>query len=265
MLPILIKIGPITIRTYGFLLAVGVLSAVFILHRMSKKEGFPPETVSNLAFFSILSGLIGAKLFLLVTEFGYYMKHPADLKYLITSAGTFYGGLIFGVLFAAWYIRKHRLDFRRLVDIAGPAIALAHFFGRLGCFSAGCCWGREAENCSLAVQFSHADIETGVPLHTPLYPTQLIESLLNLLNFVFLILFYKKKKFAGQVFALYIFNYSLIRFAVEFFRGDSDRGYVFGSMNEPFTSLSVPQLISIIGIGTAIVLYRVFKKQAANG
>jgi phosphatidylglycerol:prolipoprotein diacylglycerol transferase len=261
MHPILVKIGPITIHTYGFLLAVGVLSAIGLCLVLAKKQGLDTKVLADFIFYTILVGLVGAKLFLLVTEFKYYSSHPGQIKDLITSAGTFYGGLICGGLFAAWYIRKHKMNFMVLGDIMGPAIALAHFFGRMGCFMAGCCWGREAHHCAVAVEFTSKETSTGVPLGTPLYPTQLVESILNLINFIILMILYRGKKFSGQVFSIYIFNYSIIRFFVEFFRGDDDRGYVFGGMDHPFTSLSVPQLISIIGIITAIILYRVFKKK----
>lgn len=262
MYPILIKIGPITIHTYGFLLAVGVLVAIILIQIWGKKENINRETLTNFLFYTFLIALLGAKLFLFVTEIKFYLSNPGKIKNLITSAGTFYGGLICGGLFAAWYIKKHKLVFRQLTDIMVPAVALAHFFGRLGCFFAGCCWGREAEGCAIAVQFTDSRATTGVPMHTHLYPTQLIEAVLNLLNFVVLFILLKKRKFMGQVFAVYIFNYSLIRFCVEFFRGDPDRGYVFGGTHAPFTSLSVPQLISIIGFILAIILYRVFKKKS---
>jgi len=101
-------------------------------------------------------------------------------------------------------------------------------------------------------------------LNTTIYPTQLIESVLNLINFIFLFILLKKKKFHGQVFSVYIFNYSIIRFFVEYFRGDSDRGYVFGSLAHPFSSLSVPQLISIIGVIVSIILYINYKKKGAQ-
>lgn len=263
MHPILIKIGPITIHTYGFLLALGVLAAIILIQILGKKENLNKEILINLIFYTFLIGLLGAKLFLFITEMKFYLQNPGEIKNLITSAGVFYGGLICGALFAAWYIKKHKLVFRQLADIMSPAVALAHFFGRMGCFSAGCCWGRSAEGCAIAVQFTDSRATTGVPLHTPLYPTQLIEAILNLLNFILLFILYKKRKFTGQIFAVYIFNYSLIRFFLEYFRGDPDRGYVFGGMEQPFTSLSVPQLISIVGFILAIILYRVFKKKAA--
>ncbi len=159
-------------------------------------------------------------------------------------------------MFAVWFIRRHHLSYRQLGDIAAPALALGHFFGRLGCFAAGCCWGREAVHFPLAVTFTSlkANALTGVPLYIPLYPTQLMEAALNLVNFLFLMHLYKKRKFRGQVIALYILNYSVIRFFVEYFRGDPDRGYVFGGMEHPWSSLSSPQLISIIGVITALLL-----------
>ena len=263
MHPILVKIGPVTIHTYGFLMAVGVIAAILLSLHLAKKQNIDRKVLTDFFFYTILMGLLGAKVFLFITEFGYYSKHPDQIKTLITSAGTFYGGLIFGALFAIWFVRKHHLDFKVISDIVSPALALAHFFGRMGCFSAGCCWGREAHDCAIAIEFTDSRATTGVPQHTSLYPTQLMEGILSLLNFIVLLTLYKRRKFDGQIFTMYIFNYSIIRFFVEFFRGDEDRGYIFGSMDQPFSSLSVPQLISIIGIITAIVLYRAFKKRAA--
>ncbi|MCP4215055.1 MAG: prolipoprotein diacylglyceryl transferase [bacterium] len=264
MHPILVKLGPITIHTYGFLLALGVLSAILLSALLAKKQNLDMKLLSDFYFYTILLGLLGAKLFLFVTEFDYYTKGPGRMKDLLFSGGTFYGGLICGGLFAVWFIKKHHMNVRKMGDVIGPGIALAHFFGRLGCFFAGCCWGRDAHGCPIAVEFTNPEASTGVPQGILMYPTQLVESLLNLLNFLVLMFFFlKKKKFHGQIFAMYIFNYSLIRFSVEFFRGDDDRGYIFGGMDHPFSSLSVPQLISIGGIAVAIVLYYRFKKKAA--
>lgn len=264
MHPILIQLGPLTIASYGFLFALGVLLAILLAFKKAKAENIDLKIFADFIFYLMLLSLLGAKLLLLLTNLEYYLKYPAEIRFLLTSGGTFFGGLIAGALFAVWFIRRHRLGFRLLGDIAGPSLALGHFFGRLGCFAAGCCWGREAGHFPLAVTFSSAKANslTGVPLHVALYPTQLFEALLNLLNFVILYFAYKKRTFKGQTFALYILNYSLIRFSVEFFRGDADRGYVFGGPAQPFTSLSVPQLISIVGFVAALVMLKRFKKLA---
>jgi phosphatidylglycerol:prolipoprotein diacylglycerol transferase len=262
MHPILIELGPLTIASYGFLFALGALLAILLAFRKAKAENIDLKIFTDFIFYLMIISLLGAKLLLLLTNLGYYLKYPAEMKYLLTSGGTFFGGLIAGALFTVWYIRRHALSYRVLGDIGGPSLALGHFFGRLGCFAAGCCWGRDAGHFPLAVTFSSAKANflTGVPLHVALYPTQLSESLLNLVNFIILYFAYKKRTFKGQTFALYILNYSLIRFAIEYFRGDPDRGYVFGGMEKPLASLSVPQLISIIGVILALVLLKSFKR-----
>ncbi|MCU0290175.1 MAG: prolipoprotein diacylglyceryl transferase, partial [Acidobacteria bacterium] len=130
MFPILIKIGPLTIHTYGFLLAVGFLSAIFLTLKLSKKQDIDQRLLVDFLFYTIIIGLLGAKLFLFITEFKFYSQNPDQIKNLITSAGTFYGGLICGGLFAVWYLKKHKFDYRVLADIIAPSIALAHFFGR---------------------------------------------------------------------------------------------------------------------------------------
>jgi len=261
MLPILIKIGPITIHTYGFLFAIGVLLGIILSTYLAKKEGINKDDFSNLLFYTLLIALLGAKLLLVITNLSFYLKRPSELKFLLTSGGTFYGGLIGGILFAIFYIKKKKLDYRVIGDITGPSIALGHFFGRLGCFSAGCCYGRFAGESPLAVKFPNLHQQTGVPTNTPIYPTQLMEAILNLLNFIILFFIYKKRKFKGQIFLMYIFNYSIIRFIVEYFRGDPDRGYIFGNYTHPFSSLSVPQFISIIGIISVSIFYPIFKRK----
>ncbi|MEN8152635.1 MAG: prolipoprotein diacylglyceryl transferase [Acidobacteriota bacterium] len=260
MLPVLFKIGPITIHTYGFLLALGVMAAIFLAMRLAKQNNIDTKVLSDFIFYTLITGLLGAKIYLFFSEFNYYINNPSKIKEILTQAGAFYGGLIFGIIFAVWFIKKKNLDLKKIGDIAAPSIALAHFFGRLGCFSAGCCFGREAGSCAIGISFPDLHQNTGVPVGHSLYPTQLMESVLNLLNFIFLFYFYKKKKkFDGQVFVLYIFNYSVIRFFVEYFRGDHDRGYIFGGMDNPFLSLSIPQFISLIGVTIAFILYFKFR------
>jgi len=262
MLPILFKLGPITVHTYGFLLAVGFLAAMILTLKLGKEDGINTKDLSDLIFFSIIIGLLGAKIYLFLSEFSFYTKNPGQIKNLLTQAGVFYGGLIAGVLFAIWFIRRKKMDFKKIGDICAPSLALGHFFGRMGCFAAGCCFGREAAGCSVGVTFPELSQKTGVPIGKILYPTQIFEAVLNLLNFIILFILYKKyRSFKGKIFSIYIFNYSLIRFFVEYFRGDSDRGYIIGGMDSPFSSLSIPQLISLIGIIISVFLYLIFKKK----
>ncbi len=258
MHPILIKIGSLQIPTYGFLLATGVLLAIVYVLLAGKRAGLNKDLLNDLLFYTLLAGVIGGKLFLLLTNLNYYLTFPSEWKYLLLSGGSYHGGLIFGTLFFLLFIKKKQLSLAKIGDIFAPAIALAHFFGRLGCFSAGCCFGRPAgENfCSVTFHNPEAHELTGVPLNIPLYPTQLLEAVLNLLNFIILTIIYRRSKSSGTAFSFYFINYGIIRFFLEYLRGDSDRGYIFGSLEKPLQSLSVPQLISILLIVLGIIFLK---------
>ncbi len=262
MYPVLIKIGPLTIHTYGFLIAISVLLAFIFIYRQSKKYGLPSNKMLDLAFYSILVALLGAKIFLFIGNFSYYIKYPKEILSMARSGGVFQGGLIFGFLFAVWYLKKHRLPTWKVADIIAPAIALGHSIGRLGCFFAGCCFGRA---CSLpwGVTFKneYAHNLTGIPIDYPIHPTQLYEAILNFINFLILFFILKKKKFHGQVFSLYLINYSIIRYFVEFYRGDHPQKAYLIHGASPYTSLSTFQLICIIIFIIGISLYIYLRKK----
>ncbi|MCX6569916.1 MAG: prolipoprotein diacylglyceryl transferase [Candidatus Aminicenantes bacterium] len=241
MFPILVKIGPLTIHTYA---------------------GLDANRIMDAAFYTIIVSLIGAKLVLFISNISYYVAYPKELFSLARSGGVFQGGLAFGVIYALWYFRRKKIPTWATADLIAPALALGHGFGRLGCFSAGCCYGSE---CALpwAVVFKNeyaADL-TGVRLHTPLHPVQLYEAILNFLNFGILYIILKKKKFDGQVFAFYIINYSLIRFFTEYFRGDHAENIYFIRGATPLSSLSLPQLFCLLGLIGGAVLAVVLKRR----
>ncbi len=262
MFPVLLKLGPLTIHTYGFTMAMGVAFALWFLYVQSKKQGLGAPRMFDMAFYTIIVSLIGAKLALFVGNFSYYTRYPGEFFSLARTGGVFQAGLGFGIVFALWYFRKHRIPTWKAGDIIGPALALGHGFGRLGCFSAGCCFGRE---CSVpwGVTFrsEYAHNLTGIPLQVLLHPVQLYESALNFLNFFILFLLLKKKKFDGQVFAFYIINYSIIRYFVEFYRGDHpDKAYFIRS-SSPYLSFSLPQLFCVVGLAAGVALLLVLRKK----
>jgi phosphatidylglycerol:prolipoprotein diacylglycerol transferase len=262
MLPILIRIGPLTIHTYGALMALGVGAGLLFLFIQGKKSGLEASKIVDLAFYTIIVSLVGAKLILLIGNFSYYREYPSELFSLARSGGVFQGGLAFGVVFAIWYMHRHKIPIWKTADILGPALALGHGFGRIGCFSAGCCYGKE---CSLpwSVTFhnEYASNLTGIPLDKALHPVQLYEAALNFLNFAILFVILKRKKFNGQVFALYIINYSLIRYFVEFFRGDHpDKAFLFRNAS-PYLTLSLPQLFCIVGLVGGFLLFFILRRK----
>jgi len=262
MYPILLKIGPLTIHTYGFMMAAGVAFALWFLFVQAKKQDLPSSKIIDMAFSTIIVSLIGAKLILFIGNFSYYKLYPGELLSLARSGGVFQGGLTFGILFALWYFRRHKIPTWKAADIVGPALALGHGFGRIGCFSAGCCYGTESSlPWGVIFKNKYASDLTGVPLGIPLHPTQLYESALNFLNFFVLFLILKKKRFDGQVFSFYIINYSIIRYIVEFYRGDHHtKAFIFRNPS-PYLSLSVPQLFCILGLIAGVTLLLILRKR----
>ena len=142
MLPRLFELGPITVYSYGVLLASSYLLALYYAVRRARRFGLDGNRVLDLGIYIIISALIGAKLLLLVVDFDYFWRQPAELWTLARSGGVFYGGLVVAFAVAFWYVRRHRLPVWPVADAIAPGIALGHVVGRFGCLLAGCCYGK---------------------------------------------------------------------------------------------------------------------------
>jgi phosphatidylglycerol:prolipoprotein diacylglycerol transferase len=256
MHPILFHIGSFTLPTYGLMVACGYLAAMIYIFRKAGAAGFKKEPLSDMIFYSVLGGMAGGKLFYAATywrEFGdtfagRFMYALRTFQY----GFVFYGGLIFGA--AAFFLTaaRKKLAALRAADLFAPALALGHAFGRIGCFSAGCCYGSPT-SCALSVTFTNPASEVNPAfLGVPLHPTQLYEAAGNFMIFLVLNAALTRSQKngwrAGRVVALYAALYSVERFLVEFLRGD-DRGAMrFG--------LSPAQLISAAAfLAAAAALY----------
>lgn len=262
MHPILVKIGPLTIHTYGFLMAVGVACGLWFIYAQAKRSGLDAVRIMDAAFYTIIVSLVGAKLVLFASNAGYYFSYPRELFSLARSGGVFQGGLAFGLVFALWYFHRKKIPTWKTADLIGPALALGHGFGRIGCFSAGCCYGSECALPWAAVfKSEYAAQLTGVHLNEPIHPVQLYEAALNFLNFGVLFLILRKKRFDGQVFSFYILNYSVIRFFTEYFRGDHGDNIYFIRGATALSSLSYPQVFCILGLVAGTVLFVVLKRR----
>ena len=242
MHPQLIHLGHFFLPTYGFLVSLGVLFGLWISVRNSEKQGIDGEKAWNLGILVVLCGIIGAKILYIINDWSLYSAHPADIFSINTlqAGGVFSGGLVAALLAAVWYIRRHHLPALATCDAFAPGLAIGHAIGRLGCFSAGCCWGKPT-TAWWGVTFNNpiANELVGTPLGHPLEPTQLFEAAVEFANFVLLTWLLTRKRFDGQVFAAYLVLYGVARYLLEFLRDDPGRGSVFGGI------MTGTQLISI--------------------
>ena len=251
MYPILFRVWNFPVNTYGVFLAMAFLGAIFVTVRLAVRDGLPKERIYDLCLWLLLSSLVGSKLLMLFTE-PEYRQNPHLLFSLdfLRSGGVFYGGLIGAIIAAYVLMRRWQLPWWKTADACAPGIALGNFFGRQGCFAAGCCWGKPT-NLPWGVRFSELGHEvTDVPLDAKLHPTQLYESFAMLIVFFFLLWLHKKKKFSGQVILAYAIIYAAVRFLIEFVR-DDPRGDILGLTT--LTGLSTSQLIGLlVGVGALI-------------
>ncbi len=232
---------------------VGALvTAMLLAVRQGKKEGLDSGRLFDFSTWLIVVALVGAKVLMILTDWRMYWEQPSEVVSLSTlrAGGVFYGGFIAAVLFAWWYVRVHSLPMWKVFDAYAPGIALGLGIGRLGCFAAGCDYGRPTES-ALGVIFTNpiANRVSGTPLGIRLHPTQLYETLAGVLIFAVLMWLYRRKAFDGQIFVSYLALYGVARFGLEFLRGDRDRGFLFGD------TVSTSQFIAVLAIGVAAVLY----------
>src|SRR5215207_1607689 len=261
MYPEIFRIGSFPINTYGVFLAMAFLCAILITVRLARRDGLPSEKIYDLSLWMLLAALIGSKVLMLFTE-PEYRDNPLQLLSLdfLRSGGVFYGGLLGAVIAGYFLMKRYKLPWWKTADACAPGIAIGNFFGRQGCFAAGCCWGKPT-NLPWGVKFSALGHEiTGVPIGVPLHPTQLYESFAMLIVFFFLLWLHKRKRFNGQVMLSYILIYSVIRFGIEFVR-DDPRGDILGLTT--LTGLSTSQLISLV-VGIVSLIALIVRRRRSN-
>ncbi|PYR44279.1 MAG: prolipoprotein diacylglyceryl transferase [Acidobacteria bacterium] len=253
MYPRLFELGPITVYTYGVLLAAAYLLGLQLARVRAQARGLDGNRVLDLGIYIIIAALVGAKLLLLVTDFDAFRSNPRELLTLARSGGVFYGGLILAVVVALFYIRKIGLPLWTTCDVFAPGIAVGHVVGRFGCLFAGCCYGKPT-TVPWAITFRDpfAQANVGTPLNQPLHPTQLYEAGAELIILIILLTTERKgRPYPGRTFWLYMLLYAVSRFIIEFYRGD-ERGSV-GSFS---TSQFISVLLAPLAIGMLLYLAR---------
>lgn len=244
MHPVFFHIGSFKLYTYGFFVAMGFMTAVWVSKKNAKPHGIPSETITDLFFVILVSALTGARLLYVLINFDVYKNSVLDIFKIWNGGLVFFGGFIGAVAASVIYCRMKHLHVWKTADIISPGVALGHAVGRIGCFFAGCCYGKQ---CDLPFAVIFNDPETLAPIGVPLHPTQIYSVFSNLILFFILLYIQKKKKFDGMVFLIYIMLYSLFRFIIEFFRGDFRGDFIFDF-------LSMSQGIGLIVFFIAFVI-----------
>jgi len=237
------------LHTYGVLVAAAFLAALWLAGKLAREANLSVDSITNLGIYCALAAIAGAKLMMFLIDIPYYAQHPGDIFSLSTlqAGGVFYGGLLAALGIAVWYMRKTRLPGWKTADVFAPAIALGHGIGRLGCFSAGCCWGIECHR-PWAVTFTNpaAHELVGVPLNVPIHPTQLYEALGEFAIFAFLYWRIRRPHGDGGIIGAYLMLYGTLRFIVEFFRVH-EQGNLLGGPFDTSQWIS----IALFAVGTA--------------
>jgi phosphatidylglycerol:prolipoprotein diacylglycerol transferase len=250
MHPILFKIGPVTIYTYGVMVAIGIFLGSIILMKLSDEKGLNRKDVADIAFWTVISGFLGARLFFFIYN-PEYLNPWWRILYVWQGGLVWYGGVLFGFLTALFLSIKKKVSPWKLADISSIAGSVGLGFGRIGCTMAGCCYGKE---CHSHFALTFKDPHSAAPLGIPLCPTQPISSAANFLIALTLYFILRKSKTSGQVAGFYLILYGAFRFFIEFLRATPK---VFLGM---FSNNQIISAIMVIA-GIAIFLYRKSKEE----
>ncbi|HXT12812.1 MAG TPA: prolipoprotein diacylglyceryl transferase [Candidatus Angelobacter sp.] len=253
MHPIAFNLGPLTIHSYGVMMALAFIAGLWTASRRGVHDGIAPDKIFDIGPWIVGGTILGARV-LYVTTYWHdsFAGRPWWSMFAIWEGGlVFYGGLIGASLAAILYARVKKISIWKLADVLAPSIALGYVFGRIGCFLNGCCYGRA---CSLpwAVTYPVGNLN-GAPTF-PVHPTQIYDSLLSLLLYLGLAWLYRRKKFDGQVFAAYLLCYAVTRSIVESFRGDYPPDHIH------VLHLTPGQLVSIGIFATGVAMWAVLRR-----
>ena len=244
MHPILLDLGRFKLYTYGFFVAMGFLAAVWFSKRNARFYDIQDQVISDVFFVILLSSIAGARILYVLINLDDFQNNLLEILKIWNGGLVFFGGFIAAIGAALVFLKVKKIPILKTADIIAPGIALGHAIGRMGCFSAGCCYGKQCD-LPFAIKFTNPD--SLAPLNVYLHPTQIYMVFSNF--FLFLVLFWmqKRKKFNGMIFLYYVMLYSVFRFVIEFFRGDF-RGDFF------FSLLSMSQGIGLIVFCLALAL-----------
>jgi len=239
MHPILFQIGSLTVYTYGLIMAIGFIVAYFYLLRLAKMSGQDVEFYSNMFFWLMIFGILGAKVLYLIVEYKTLASDIKDLVGCLRGGLVWYGGLIADLIFVYYYCKKHTKDYLQVADTLTSPAAVGLAIGRWGCLMAGCCYGKIC-NLPWAITYPKNPAFPHPMAGIPVHPSPVYESI-----GVFIIAFicyeaFRRSKRKGLAFDLLVLLYAPLRFGLEFLRGDAERGFVIQD------KLSTSQFVGIL-------------------
>jgi phosphatidylglycerol:prolipoprotein diacylglycerol transferase len=258
MHPILIKLGGLTIFSYGVMLALSFIIGIYLVERRAKKIGVDPKLISDLALWTLAAVIVGSRLFYVVFHWGDYFgpgKNPIDIiAFWKGGLGglMFFGGLLGGLLVGIWFVRRHKLPLLKMLDTISPAVALGEFLTRIGCFLNGCCFGKPTTGFC-GIKFSPESAAGYTFPGVKVLPTQLFSSLAGLVLFVAVLILERKKLKPGVLFSIFLFFYAGFRFGIDFVR-----------YYENLSNFLVNQVIALGLMVIAAVLFVILRKKGAQ-
>ncbi|MCK4261889.1 prolipoprotein diacylglyceryl transferase [bacterium] len=254
MHPILFKIGPICIYSYGAMLALAFFSGIMLVRRQAMREGIDGERILDLGFVILISAIVGARLLFVILNIKDYLAHPGQIFMLHRGGLIFYGGLFLALVSGIWYLRRKQMKVLKVADLVIPYVALGQAVGRIGCLLNGCCYGFPG-NLPWAITFPPNSPAHSHFLDASLHPTQAYHLLANLFIFIVLIKLRRRSRYHGQILLSYLLLYSFFRFLIEFLRGDNPR-ILF--------QLTISQLISLAIFPLAATVMVILWKRGKN-
>lgn len=255
MRPVLFNIFGTGVPAFFFLIMVAALVATFVAVRFAKQEGLQEVALLDMAIVAVVASIIGSRLFHIIVEApGYYWESPIRVFYFWQGGFVSLGAFISSI--AGWiiYLRYRKLNVARYLDIGALVAPIIIFFVRVGCLLTGCCYGKPTDSWFSIVFTDSGSTAYHYHPNVPLYATQPLNMLNAIVMFCVLYFVYKKRRFFGQVGAVFLIYYSITRFFIEFLRGDVDRGVYFNGI------VSTGQITMLVAFVAGIVMYTILKK-----
>ncbi len=257
MHPIFIQIGDFSIRWFGVMMATGFLVAFFNMNYQAKREGIKEQIISDMLIWILVGGLVGARIAYVIANWSTeFSEHPLSMFALQNGGLIYYGGLIGGILSSFIYVNIKKQPALPIADVAATSLPIGQAFGRVGCFLNGCCYGKVTElpigveypvNSSPWIeQVHHKLIDSSSHCTLSMHPVQLYEAFFSIVIFLVLVFILRRQKFSGITASCYLMLYGLLRFVMEFFRGDE---------RQKISNINTAQLISLLIVAGGVVLF----------